>query len=174
MIMWSGNNWLLRKRLTVILHLKPDNLKSYLKDTSLFTHTIKLIHIQTCRHTHSEVKTAALLLQDPPSQISLSTGRHCVCYRKVLMNDTVVQWMYRWCLCVCVFDAVLETLCLVFKSSNAQVKVESASSTCHVCGLVIYQPTRKANDPCKALDKNKNILVYISGSQMVVFTGLFW
>lgn len=57
---------------------------------------------------------------------------------------------------VCVFDAVLETFCLaVFKSSNAQVKAESASSTCPVCGLVIYQPKEMQMIPCKALDNIK-------------------
>jgi len=60
----------------------------------------------------------------------------------------------------------------MFKSSNTQVKVESPSSTCPVCGLVIYPPKRKANDPYR-VKKPWTILVYLSGSQLVV-TGDRW
>ncbi len=70
------------------------------------------------------------------------------------MCSSVVYGGVCVCVCVCVFDAVLETLCLaVFKSSNAQVKVESASSTCPVCGFISLK--EKQMIPCKALNNNK-------------------
>ncbi|KAL1262767.1 hypothetical protein QQF64_005506 [Cirrhinus molitorella] len=87
--------------------------------------------------THTHILKSKQL-QDPPSQISLST-------EKTLRLLSV------------------ETLCLaVFYSSNAQAKVESASSTCPLCGLVIYHPKRKANDPFKALDNAKKTYWFIS------------